>query len=70
MKTNVLSNTQLSVPNTLWSHLQLVVNLFFIMGIPFVFDIISAAVEFDQAERNHAVRITLDILNLFTVSKG
>merc|ERR1712073_113181 len=53
--------------NTLISQLKLMSKLFFIMGIPYVFDIVSTVIEYNYGKGDKFEYIlTLDILNLLS----
>merc|ERR1712064_166830 len=53
--------------NRILTLLRSLVSLFFIMGIPFTFDIISSAIEYELGRGDtFEFRVVLDILNLFT----
>lgn len=56
---------QRSSSQDVWTHTLVVSKLFLIMGIPWIFDVISAAVEHDDPSfESNGARYALDILNL------
>jgi len=65
---STVRNMQTSNDDNLWKHINVVVKIFFIMGIPWTLDVISAAIENQHGGggKTFAVRVALDILNLLT----
>jgi len=62
-----IKSMQTSDGNGSLTLLRTMLSLFFIMGIPFTFDIISSAVEYEFGRGDtFEYRLILDILNLFT----
>merc|ERR1719412_2720873 len=60
-------NMQINSKSNAWTHALIVSKLFLIMGIPWIFDVISAAVEHSYGDgQSFGARLSLDILNLLT----
>jgi len=60
-------NMQRNSKQNVWTHALVVSKLFLIMGIPWIFDVISAAVEHRYGNgESFGARLSLDILNLLT----
>jgi len=64
---STIKTMQTSDGNRILTLLRSLVSLFIIMGIPFTFDIISSAIEYELGRGDtFEFRVVLDILNLFT----
>ena len=58
-----------SCSDGLVEHFTIIIKLSVIMGVPWLLDVISAALEYRLGSEIFSVRVALDILNLLTVSQ-
>ena len=57
-----------SCSDGLLEHFTIIIKLSVIMGVPWILDVISAALQYSLGSQIFSVRVALDILNLLTVS--
>merc|ERR1712141_617643 len=57
-----------SCSDGLVEHFTIIIKLSVIMGVPWILDVISAALQYSLGSQIFSVKVALDILNLLTVS--